>query len=56
MHPAASRPAALQTTTDVSQQNNTGPLGGPVISQTATATVSLVVKTSSAKTEIETGK
>jgi len=24
-------PAALQTTTDVSQQNNTGPLGGPAI-------------------------
>jgi len=24
-------PAALQTTTDASQQNNTGPLGGPVI-------------------------
>ena len=28
---AADRPRALQTTTDVSVQNNTGPLGGPVI-------------------------
>jgi len=29
--PCARRPAALQTTTEVSVQNNTGPLGGPVI-------------------------
>jgi len=27
----AGPPAALQTTTDASQQNNTGALGGPVI-------------------------
>jgi len=26
-------PTALQMTTDASQQNNAGPLGGPVISQ-----------------------
>jgi len=28
--PGAQPPAALQTTTDASDQNNTGPLGGPV--------------------------
>jgi len=28
----ASLPATLQTTTDAHEQNNTGPLGGPVIS------------------------
>jgi len=36
-HAPGSRPArpppALQTTTDESQQNNAGPLGGPVIVQ-----------------------
>ena len=33
--PRARRPAALQTTTDDSQQNNTGPLGGPVITRSS---------------------
>ena len=29
--PAPRSPAVLQTTTDASEQNNTGPLGGPVV-------------------------
>ena len=32
--PPSRPPAALQTTTDASEENNTGPLGGPVISCT----------------------
>jgi len=37
VNPPAARPAVLQTTTtDASKQNNTSPLGGPVISSHST--------------------